>query len=70
MLSESCGRPQESLEVKVLNDTQNGLSQLRNEKQAPPPHGSLVPDTAGISQCNPIPSAISQNLIGQIFGTE
>src|SRR6266571_5135970 len=27
-------------------------------------------DTAGISQCNPIQSAISQNLIGQILGTE
>jgi len=26
--------------------------------------------TVGILQCNPIQSAISQNLIGQIFGTE
>jgi len=27
-------------------------------------------DTVGILQYNPIQSAISQNLIGQIFGTE
>jgi len=26
--------------------------------------------TVGILQCNPIQSAISRNLIGQIFGTE
>ena len=34
--------------------------------------GSLIISayTAGILQCNPIQSAISQNLIGQIFATE
>ena len=46
-----------------LWDVCTGIRALRSFQK-------LMPVTVGILQCNPIQSAISQNLIGQIFGTE